>query len=143
MSRGRAGFSLVELVIAIVVVAIAAAAIGSAFAYMSHAQTLATDLQRATQIAQECADHVIGRGRKPGTYATIPVGLSSTFCDGLPASAGFARTVNIRSEALPVGNTIPAGTALCDTASWNCKHVEISVRRGAAVITLNFMLINY
>lgn len=129
---------MIELVIVIVVVAIAAVAIGSAFAYISRAQLLSSDLVRATQIAQECADHVIGRGRKPGTYAqVVPVASPSTICDALPAiTAGFTRTVNIRDQ------TAFGAGALC-AAGWTCKHVEIIARRGRAVVTLNFMLINY
>ncbi len=129
---------MIELVIVIVVVAIAAVAIGSAFAYIARAQSLSSDLQRATQIAQECADHIVGRGRKPGTYAqVIPVASPSTICNALPATtAGFTRVVNIRDQA-----AFGAG-ALC-AAGWTCKHVEIIARRGGAVVTLNFMLINY
>jgi len=131
---------MIELVIVIVVVAIAAVAIGSAFAYISRSQLLSSDLQRATQIAQECADHIIGRGRKPGTYAqVIPVASPSTICNApaIPAiTAGFTRVVNIRDQ------TAFGAGALCD-AGWTCKHVEIIARRGRAVITLNFMLINY
>jgi len=145
MNRARTGFSLIELIIVIVVVAIAAVAIGSAFAYITRSQALSVDLQRATQIAQECADHVIGRGRKPGTYATVPVALGSTFCNppAIPAiTVGFARTLNIRDQA-----TIPAGATLCDSTAvpaWGCKHVEIIVSRaGTTLVRLNFMLINY
>jgi prepilin-type N-terminal cleavage/methylation domain-containing protein len=133
------GFTLIELIIAIVVVAIAAVAIGSAFAYMSRSQVLSTDLQRASQIAQECAEHIVGRGRKPNTYGQVaPVALNSTICDTLPApGGGFARTVNIRDQA-------SAGVtgAVC-TAGWSCKHVQVIAGRGSAQLTVNFMLVNY
>ena len=133
------GFTLIELIIAIVVVAIAAVAIGSAFAYMSRSQVLSTDLQRASQIAQECAEHIVGRGRKPNSYAqVVPVAVNSTICDTLPApGGGFTRTVNIRDEA-------SAGVtgAVC-AAGWGCKHVEVTAVRGSAQVTVNFMLINY
>jgi len=132
------GFTVVELIIAIVVVAIAAVAIGSAFAYMTRSQVLSTDLQRASQIAQECAEHIVGRGRKPGSYAAVPSALNSTICDTLPSpGAGFSRTVSIRDQAA-------AGVwgAVC-TNPWGCKHVQVTAARGAAVVRLNFMLINY
>lgn len=134
MSRG---FTLVELIIAIVVVAIGAVAIGSAFAYMTRSQVLSADLQRASQIAQECAEHIVGLGRKPGAYAAVaPVAANSTVCDALPAlTAGFARTVNITDVA-------GAGALFC-AAGWACKRVEIVAQRGAAVVRLNFMLIDY
>lgn len=137
MNCRRAGFTLIELIIVIVVVTIAAVAIGSAFAYMARSQVLASDLQRATQIAQECAEHIVGLGRRPGAYAAVvPLGNNSTICNALPAAGGgFTRTVNITA-------TVGAGVAFC-SAGWTCNRVEVIARRGSAAITLNFMLINY
>lgn len=134
--RRRHGFSLIELIITIVVVAIAAVAIGSAFTYITRSQRLTVDLLTATQLAQECAAHVIGRGRKPGSYAVVPAppAVASNFCNGLPAIAGFNRVLNITAT--------PAG-ALC-SAGWACKRVEIVVTRaGRDLVTLDFMLVNY
>jgi prepilin-type N-terminal cleavage/methylation domain-containing protein len=133
--KRRHGFSIIELIITIVVVAIAAVAFGSAFSYISRSQRLTVDLLTATQIAQECAAHVIGRNRKPGSYATVPLAAPSTFCDGLPAiDPAFTRLVNITAVA--------AGT-LC-TAGWTCKQVEVRVTRaGRDLVVLNYMLVNY
>lgn len=125
------GFSLIELIIVIVVVAIGAVAIGSAFAYISRSQRLNADLLAATQLAQECAAHIIGRGRKPGSYASVPVG--GTACDALPPDPGRAVTVALMAT----------GGALCSGAGWGCKRVDITVTRGNATVTLNFMLVNY
>lgn len=136
MSARRAGFSIIELIIVIVVVAIAAVAIGSAFAYISRSQALGANLQLASQIAQECADHVTGVGRKPGSYAAVvPVASPSTICNSVPAvPAGFTRVVNV---------SLVAAGPLC-TAGWACKRIEIIVTRaGANLVTLNFMLVNY
>lgn len=131
------GFSIIELIIVIVVVAIAAVAIGSAFAYISRSQRLGVELQTATQIAQECAAHVTGLGRKPGSYAAVvPVASPSTICDALPAiDPAFARVVNVI-------DMVPGG-ALC-SAGWACKQIEIIVTRGGGdLVRLNFMLVNY
>jgi prepilin-type N-terminal cleavage/methylation domain-containing protein len=131
------GFSIIELIIVIVVVAIAAVAIGSALAYISRSQRLGVELQSATQIAQECAAHVTGLGRKPGSYAAVvPVASPSTICDALPAiDPAFNRVVNVI-------NPVPAGT-LC-SAGWACKRIEIIVSRGGSdLVRLNFMLVSY
>lgn len=133
----RHGFTLIELVIVIVVVAVAAVAIGSAFTYISRVQRLTVDLLTATQIAQECAAHVVGLARHPGSYAAVmPVTSPSTICNSLPAiDPAFMRVVNV--------STIAAGGALC-SAGWTCKRVEIVVTRGASsLIALDFMLVNY
>jgi len=131
------GFTLIELVITIVVVAIAAVAIGSAFAYMTRSQVLSSDLQRASQIAQECAEHIVGLRRKPGSYAgVVPVALNSTICNGLPAiTAGFTRTVDVVDVA-------GAGASFC-AAGWTCRRIVITAQRGSALVRLNFMLVNY
>lgn len=138
--KRRGGFSIIELIIVIVVVAIAAVAIGSAFTYISRSQRLNIDLLTATQIAQECAAHVIGRGRKPGSYAgVVSVASPSNVCNGLPAiDAAFTRRVNV--------TTMATGGALCSAGppAWGCKRVQIIVTRaGRDLVTMNFMLVNY
>jgi prepilin-type N-terminal cleavage/methylation domain-containing protein len=136
----RTGFTLIELIIVIVVVAIAAVAIGSAFTYISRAQRLNVDLVTATQIAQECAAHVTGKGRKPGSYAAVAsVANNSNVCNGLPTiDPAFQRVVNV--------SLMPTGGALCSAGPpvWGCKRVQIIVRRaGRDLVDLNFMLVNY
>lgn len=135
--RRRRGFTLIELVIVIVVVAIATVAIGSAFAYISRSQRLTIDLTAATQIAQECAAHVVGLARHPGSYAAVaPIASPSTVCNALPAiDPAFTRVVNV--------STMAAGGALC-SAGWACKRVQILVTRaGRDLVALDFMLVNY
>ena len=121
----------------IVVVAIAAVAIGSAFLYISRSQRLTVDLLGATQIAQECAAHVVGLARHPGAYAAVaPVASPSTICNTLPAiDPAFTRVVNV--------TTMAAGGTLC-SAGWACKRVEILVTRaGRDLVALDFMVVNY
>ena len=126
----------------IVIVAIAAVGIGSGFAYIARSQAMSADLQRASQIAQECADYIIGLGRKPGSYLGVAVGAGSAICDPLATpdaspspGAKYTRTVNITG-------VVGAGAQFCAN-TWACKHVQVIVRRANAEITLNFMLINY
>lgn len=124
------GFSLLELIMAIVVVSIGAVAIGAAFAAMSRSLALNEDLQRASQVAQECAEHILARARPPrGHYSAV----ASTDCNGM-AAAGFNRVVNITAIIPP--------TPLCD-ATWNCKRVQVSVSKGTAAVEVNFMLVQY
>jgi prepilin-type N-terminal cleavage/methylation domain-containing protein len=134
MTRARAGFSLIELIMVIVVVAIAAVAIGAAFAHMSRSLALNEDLQRASQVAQECAEHIVSRARPPrGHYAALAAAAPSAECDGI-AAAGFNRVVNVTAMA--------AGGALC-SAGWNCKRVQVSVTKGSAAVDINFMIVQY
>ena len=143
MKLARAGFSLLELVMVIVIVAIAAVAIGSGFAYMARSQALSADLQRASQIAQECADYVIGLGRKPGSYAgVVPVALDSAICNALATPDASPVPGAKFSRVVDVTNVAGAGAQFC-SAGWACKHVRVTVRRANAVVALNFMVINY
>jgi prepilin-type N-terminal cleavage/methylation domain-containing protein len=128
------GFTILELVIVIVVVAIGAVAIGSGFAVMSRSLGLNEDLQRATQVAHECAEHVLSQARPPrGHFAAVPAAAPSTLCNGL-AVAGVNRVVNVTA--------IAPGGALC-AAGWTCRRVEVSATKGAASATVNFMIVQY
>jgi prepilin-type N-terminal cleavage/methylation domain-containing protein len=132
--KSRRGFSLIELIITIVVVAIAAVAIGSAFAHVSRSLALNEDLQRASQVAQECAEHILSLARPPrGHYEAVPVAAGSALCNGM-AAAGFNRTVNVSAMA--------AAAPLC-AAGWSCRRVQISVIKGAAAVEVNFMIVQY
>jgi type II secretory pathway pseudopilin PulG len=125
---------MIELIIVIVIVAIAAVAIGSAFAHMSRSLALNEDLQRASQAAQECAEHILSLARPPrGHYAAVPVAAGSALCNGM-AAAGLNRTVNVSAMA--------AAAPLC-AAGWSCKRVQISVTKGDAAVEVNFMVVQY
>jgi prepilin-type N-terminal cleavage/methylation domain-containing protein len=133
------GMSMIELIMVIVILGIAAVAIGSAFMHSSRSLRLNEDMQRAWQIAQECADHVLGTARKPGAFTAVSLAAPSSICSSLPADAGFTRVVNVTAAA--TGSTT---IALCNSTAWACRRVDIQVSRGAATIAaLNFMLIQY
>lgn len=134
MNTRRRGFSIIEVIMVIVIVAIAAVAIGAAFARMSSSLALNEDLQRASQVAQECAEHILSRARPPrGHYAAVAAASPSAECNGM-AAAGLNRVVNVTAMA--------PGGALC-AAGWACKRVEVSVTKGAAAVNVNFMLVQY
>jgi prepilin-type N-terminal cleavage/methylation domain-containing protein len=134
MSRARAGFTIIELILVIVIVAIAAVAIGAAFAHVSRSLALNEDLQRAAQVAQECAEHILSLARPPrGHHAAVPVAAGSALCNGM-AAAGFNRTVNVSAMA--------AAAPLC-AAGWSCRRVQIRVVKGDAAVEINFMIVQY
>jgi prepilin-type N-terminal cleavage/methylation domain-containing protein len=129
-----AGFTLIELVIVIVVLAIGVVAIGSAFAYMARSLSVNEDLQYSWQIAHECAEHILGQARAPrGHFTAVAAGAGSAICNGM-AVAGYTRVVNVTN--------MPTGGALC-SAGWACKRVEILVTKGSMTTSLNFMLVQY
>jgi prepilin-type N-terminal cleavage/methylation domain-containing protein len=128
------GFSLLELIMVILIVAMASVAIGAGFLRVQSTLALNEDVQRTTQIARECAEHILSRARPPrGHYDAVAAATPSAECNGL-AAAGFNRVVNV--------TPMPAGGALC-AAGWNCKHVAINVTKGSAVANVNFMIVRY
>jgi prepilin-type N-terminal cleavage/methylation domain-containing protein len=130
----RGGFSIIELIFVIVLLAVAAVGIGAAFAHLSRSLAVNEDLQRASQVAQECAEHILSRARPlRGHYAAVPVAGNSTLCDGI-AATGFSRTVNVSAMA--------AAAPLC-AVGWNCKRVQVSVTKGSAAVEVNFMIVQY
>jgi type II secretory pathway pseudopilin PulG len=135
--RRQQAFSLIELLMVLIILFIAAVGIGSAIMYASRSLRLNDEQLRSWQIINECADHVLGTSRKPGSYAAVAAGSPSAVCNGLPTDASFTRVVNVTNV------TSATAPALCSVAGWTCKRVEIIVTRGALVSTLNFMIFNY
>ena len=129
-----AGFSLIELVIVIVILAIGVVILDSAFPYMVRSLTPNEDLQYSSQIAHECAEHVLGQARAPrGHFSAVAAGAGSAICNGM-AVAGYTRVVNVTN--------MPTGGALC-SPGWACKWVQIVVTKGSMSTSLNFMLVQY
>ena len=130
------GFSLVELVIVIVVVAGGAAAILSLNGTASRSTAVDQDIQIASQLAQECSEHIFAL-RRSTTYASIPVGTGNTTICPFPAIQGFSSppaTVDITS--------VTSGSlAACPNT---CKTVLVKVSKGGQILAqTTFMLVNY
>lgn len=130
-ARRSRGFTLIELVIVLIVVAIGAVTLGALFSDTSGSLNTNEVLQRSTQYAQQCAEHVIATRRKNGFTA-----VSTTLCDTLTLPALFSRTVAIGSAYT---------TSPCPGASYSCKDATVTVSHTAlatpSVITI--MLVDY
>ena len=128
------GFSLIELVMIIVVVSIAAVGMLSLFGGVARSLAINEDGQTAAQLGQECSEHVLAARRNPN----IGFGaINNTICDALPAPlTGFTRKVNVTDlTASPPCTVTTAGT---------CKQVEVSITATATSPTVfTFMIANY
>ena len=128
------GFSLIELIVVIVVVSIAAVVLLAQFGGIAKSLGSNEDIQAAAQLAQECSEYVMAVRRNPTQgFAAV----TDTVCDVLPAPLpGFTRTVDVTNlTARPPCTATTAGT---------CKKVVVSIAKGAitpAAVTL--MVINY
>jgi type II secretory pathway pseudopilin PulG len=128
----RAGFTLIELVVLIVVLSIGGALLAAMFAGALRALASDRDIQTATQLAQEKAETVLADRRARGyayvTAANYPVEGSVA---GFPS---FARQVSITDPY--------SGTACPSGAS--CKLAVVTVSKGGASLArVSFMLAAY
>ena len=109
------GFTLIEMVMVIVILAIASVALRDQFFNASKSYLTDEQLQTSTQLAQGCTEHILAT-RRLQSYA---VAIAST-CPTLPAAyttAGYARTVSFG-----------AAPAACVTAP--CTQVDVVVTKG-------------
>jgi prepilin-type N-terminal cleavage/methylation domain-containing protein len=139
------GVTLIELVISIVVIAIAAALLTIPFSTVLGSITLEDDIRRASQLVNECAEQALGKRRKPGSFAGLVNGTytadeANNPCRSsvLSLPAGFSRTVAI-CDASSAGS---CPNASC-TAGWSCKRVDVSVAKGSYTASAAFMVIDY
>lgn len=144
----RAGFSLLELIIVIVVLAVAAAALSTAFLVSTNSLGANEDVLLTHRHAAECADHIVGKARKPGSFAALA--KSGTECDALPAlPGGITRTLTCRVSAAVTG-AVCTGPALstgagfpCGGALWPCLQFTVAVTRNGYSASVDVMLIDY
>jgi prepilin-type N-terminal cleavage/methylation domain-containing protein len=130
------GVSLIELIIVVVALAAGIALLGTG--YLQAARTVATneDIQVAWQVAQACADHALGRVRRPGAFANVATG--SNPCGSLPTNG---TTVCPGKTFYAEVNDLAVGTEPCTGAGWICRQVDVCVARGGYTATLTFALI--
>ena len=132
-SAGR-GFSLIELIVVIVVVSVAAAVLPAFFGGIAKSLGTNEDIQTAAQLAQECSEHILAMRRNP---AVGFAGIGNTICDALPPPlAGFARAVDVT----PLTDSPPCTVTVAGT----CKKAVVTVTRGiAAPAAVTVMLVEY
>ena len=125
------GFTLLELVMVILLVALASVPILGQFSQASG--TLLTDeiIQTAAQLAQERAEGLLAERRVNG-YAAVPAGTVNDVLGG--AYSSYSRTVTVTSP--PGGSGCAAGAT--------CKEVVVSVdHSGRTRAEVTLMLVSY
>lgn len=121
------GFTLIEMVMVIVILAIASVALMDQFVNTSKSYLIDEEIQTAAQLAQECAEHILATRRLQG-YATA----IATNCSTLPSVAGY--TLSVSPGAAPTA---------CFT--WPlCTEVTVAVTQGGNTrASVVFMLGSY
>lgn len=127
------GFTLVESIITLVVLGIAAAAIISLSGNIFIGETGNKNLQVGMQLMQECAEQVLATRRVNGFGATSLADstAATASCSGMTLTNYSAPTVTITA-----GNSTTAGMGACPYATGiNCKLVSIT-QGGLTPVTL-------
>ena len=130
-TRRQQGFTLLELVMVIVLVALASVPILGQFSQAS--SILLTDeiIQTAAQLAQERAEGILA-DRRTGGFAAVPTGTVNDVLSG--AYSSYSRTVTVTS---------PPGGGGCAVGA-TCKEVVVSVdHSGRTRAEITTMLVSY
>lgn len=125
------GFTLIELIMVIVVVALASAPILGQFTGVTSSLLINEEIQTGAQLAQERAEGILAVRRTQG-YAAVPVGTVTDVLGG--NYAAYGRTVTVNEP--PVGGGCAAGAT--------CKEVIVSVTyTGNPRADVTFILVDY
>ena len=125
---GARGFTLIESLIVLVVLSIAAVAIVSMQSNIFSGQSTTKDVEIGAQLLQECAEQVLATRRRVG-YAATPD------CSTLGNYGGFG-TPSITVTADNAGAACPSGGT--------CKQVVITLSKGGASLTpVTLELVSY
>lgn len=116
----QSGFTLVESIVVLVLLSIAAVGIISLQGNIFYGQSGNKDIQVGVQLMQECAEQILAKRRQSG-YASV----DQNTCTTLGNYGGFGTpSVTVTSDA----------SAVCPSGG-TCKKVVISVSKTGASLT--------
>lgn len=120
------GFTLIEVVVAIVLLAVASTAIISLNGQLFQQSAYMRSLQQATQVQQACVELVLAQRKSAGYAATLDCSTLNNLISGITLSVANAASV----QYCPTGLT--------------CKQVEVSVSApGISIKPATLLLVNY
>ena len=132
----RRGFTLVETVIVLIVLGLAAVVIVRLQGNIFKGAADANSAQISIQLLQECAEKIVGIRRNLGFAASQ---LNSTVCNNVTSSGFSAPTVTITNGSNGGGSTL---IAACPSATLDsCKLVTI--RQGSLNTPVTLLFASY
>ncbi|MGD8937343.1 MAG: type II secretion system protein [Thiogranum sp.] len=131
-SRHQRGFTLLEMVAVIVILAVAAVPLAGVFSQAGYGALQDEDLQRATQLAQERAEYLMAVRRQLGyNDPAVSTGLVENLSGRY---AVYTRTTTLND---------PFAGAACPTDAI-CKQLSVDVSRdGQSLATVAIVLVDY
>lgn len=130
MSR-QSGFTLIEMVLVIVILAVAAVPLFGLFTQASASLLSNERIQTAVQLAQERAESILAQ-RRAQDFTAVALGTTT---DALGANySTYTRTVTVVQP--PTGPGCPGGAS--------CKEVVVNVAQGPDTLAeVTFLLVDY
>jgi len=138
------GVSLIEMIIAIVILGIAASLASAGLITIARSVSIDEDIQGATRLAQQCSEHILTFRRAQSSsgnrWSQVSTG-TSTICDSVANDAAYTRTVTV-TDPSPTSPPCPS------TSAGTCKVVTVTFTKtlinGASYsANVNFMLAMY
>ena len=127
----QSGFSLIELIIVTIILALASVPILGQFTQVASSTLIDENIQTASQLAQERAEGILALRRNQG-YSAVALGTTNDVLTGNYAS--FSRSVTV---------TEPSFVSGCPTGA-TCKGVVVTVNRGLSKrAEITYVLVDY
>ena len=134
-ATGQQGFTLIELIAVIIIMAVASVPLLGLFSQSGQSMLANEKIQTATQLAQERAEYLMAV-RRNQDYAATDISVNQT--EVLTGNySNYTRTTSIIDETVPyAGSDCPAAGA--------CKQITVSVAEaGTTRAEITFVLVNY
>ena len=140
--RGEAGFSLIEIIITLVVLSIAAVGVLSVFSGTQRGSADPLILNQAVQLAQEKMDEIMGDRKNPGRGFLYIVPGNYGPDTPVPGFANFNRTVTIFCVNSGTLNTDNTQVPPCTVSGYT--HVTVTVTNATiGGVTVETVFANY
>ena len=135
------GFTLIEMIMVVVLLAVTSIAVATMVAQVGSGQSENSDMQVGAQLLQECGEWIVSNHRRDKSFYNGTLGTGSASCYGLTTYQGFAAPSVVVSAY--VGDGCPK-ISLGAPADADCKLAAISISRaGATLNTVNVVLVRY
>lgn len=131
-ASSQRGFSLIELVMVIVVLAVGAAALLQQFTQVAVSLNINEEIQTSAQLAQEAAEQALMDRRNLG-YASLTAGTTTENLTG--NYNGYTRVITITDTDQSTSAACPGGAS--------CKDVQVQVSGGNGSATLELTVVDY
>ncbi len=137
---GSRGFTLVETIIVVVVLSIAAVAIISMQGNIFYGQSGNKDLQVGVQLMQECAEQILATRRHSGGYTAV----NTNTCSALGNVGGFGTpSVTVTANNVSGTPSCPSNITCCPSNSSTCTVAVTVSKAGANLTPVTLELVNY